>query len=400
MSTLSAELIQYLHQLSYLPITRLYKTMSLQLAKVDLDMDLDLKSTIQMLDCEQDDPGVITQLLHSIPRDLLSSIAKGTVAYDVFNGGLNHHSGAFAGTYIASLSIDAAKELTRPGKWDPTIPSSARLKAFVCQVDKKNHGDLDGPLSISSDTQKLRVSQMRDSLQKRIDYALDPVGDDEQHQSPVMVGCSEKIDVHITAHATDGPLTSTTYTWALVVRILANGMNLKVVDTVLPVIIITDRDQLSLSEMLVTTLAESFVVQQGFNVIQAGGRRDKGVSQAFINQGRDHVANLIHFQDTMDKTMAQVDADCKRIKVHQIQQETREHLDSLLAREETDNAAVAELTAQVDELATRDQANMELEAKLREEIESMEKSNAYRDELSAALEMATEAIRGWLEEPN
>lgn len=90
-----------------------------------------------------------------------------------------------------------------------------------------------------------------------------------------MGGCTSRtIEERTKSHLLGSGLHSTTATWGLTLcTIRAMGFFPEVV--VVPIIVTQTNDELPLAERLVTTLAQSFVEQDGFDIIEAGGQGDK-----------------------------------------------------------------------------------------------------------------------------
>lgn len=249
----------------------------------------------------------VTLMMLRINKDVLSSLIRHTLAYDFFpwpaNSGhpsppktFNHrHRGVYAtsiairardGKFLTKLEIrsliarlrayvHAADYLSGTGFWPNQAIRDAH-KRVIEDIDRRYRSDFaqsSKPRFIPSTRAATNTRLLISALER---YALFPgPGNVPLQQSPIMVGCTSRtIEERTKSHLPGSGLHSTTAPWGLTLcTIRAMGFSPEVV--VVPIIVTQTNDELPLAERLVTTLAQLFVEQDGFNIIEAGGQGDK-----------------------------------------------------------------------------------------------------------------------------
>ncbi|KAJ4394899.1 hypothetical protein N0V93_004119 [Gnomoniopsis smithogilvyi] len=278
----------------------------------------------------------MVQLLHYVHPLMLKAIARGTLAYEhennpAFRDQYQYNAKTVPGTYAVSVSIngrggkflnqrelerlaeyideygDAAEAFHKKGEWDAMRNiDHAEHMGFVDMVDSKLSGSSSkvgnsAPRFAPAPGTAKNLRELAEMFRRRIDATLpsaDDVREDFQIQAPVMIGCTSEAIWEGTEHhepkflkdrplsPTAGSLQSTTPTWALTLSILAvMGMKFKVVRVA--ALAIFDLKDLSRSEILLTTVAQSLVWQTGFNIIQGGGQYDPKAKKPGYTEEKD-----------------------------------------------------------------------------------------------------------------
>ena len=273
------------------------------------------KATMDALN--EDANASVTLMMLWINRDVLYSLVRHTLAYDFSkrpsNSGHPPSSKTFnprhRGTYATSIAIKG-----RDGRFLIKVEIRtliARLRAYVRAADYLPGINFwPNPAVRNAHTQKIEeidcwyrrgaaspgnprflesaraITNTKLLIATLERYASFPgPGIEPLRQSPIMVGCTSKtIEERTKAHLPGSGLSNTTATWALTLcAIRSMGLIPEVV--VVPIVVTESNDELLLSERLVTTLVQSFVEQDGFNIIEAGGQGDAshpGVTDACL----------------------------------------------------------------------------------------------------------------------
>lgn len=250
------------------------------------------------------------KLTHYMSPTLLRSIIKGTVAYDFCQGKLamnECYKTSSPGTYVVSVAIKgrqgkslganelsllagrlrnyaaAGHDFQRLNRWDQTDSQHTIHRKFIQDVEGTFltvANDLATPKFAESDSEIANIEALAQSIQDRSDkgMALDVTGSVYQQQAPLMVGCTHKsFDQRFKAFVPPSPpnatgLDGTTHTWALLLCALKDmGHDVDIVK--LLVIVYYRPEDLPLSERLISVYAQSYVFQDGLNVIQAGTKK-------------------------------------------------------------------------------------------------------------------------------
>ncbi|KAH6658552.1 hypothetical protein BKA67DRAFT_533699 [Truncatella angustata] len=246
-------------------------------------------------------------LLCSIPRTLVGSVIRGTVAYDFLASNEpspEHYSDTGAGTYVAGIAVRG-----RGGMFlnIEEIEKIVELLLRYCQCYDRYKAHGGSPVSASDkvdhawartvdhawgrrpskEPEKTRFIKSDHGysstkcLIKSFKSRCDPHRKDKrsayiyQKQSPLMVGCSNGLSERMPEHDPESSsrLGSTTPTWALLLCLIKVGLNLVPEVVVVPMIHIWEPDDLPASEVLGSALASSYCFQDGFNIIAGGGQQ-------------------------------------------------------------------------------------------------------------------------------
>ncbi|KAK8135225.1 hypothetical protein PG984_007237 [Apiospora sp. TS-2023a] len=248
----------------------------------------------------------LAMLLLCIPPELLNSIVKGTLAYDVLNPAGSKpftYQPDNMGTYIYGLAIHG-----RSGHFLNIMEIESLIEALKkysdCYLRQKAHGGnpvtaWDNALArwargidsaygsrpgnspdklrfITNDDALKRINTFIQGLQRRCD-AISAAGKSKTvylTQSPLGVGCSGDLAHRMPQHHPNDSagLRHSTYTWGLTLCLIKKELSLTPHTVVLPVLQVWDNDHLGQSEILVSALASSYCFQDGFNVCGAGGQ--------------------------------------------------------------------------------------------------------------------------------
>lgn len=287
----------------------------------------------------------MASLLHYVNVKLLRSIIAGTLAYDLhqdpdLGANCQYNDNCSAGTYVVSLSIKgrqgkflSMRELRRLAlevgdyadgaelwiknkmAWDDQDLKHRQAMKFIQVVDNKaGRADPAGKPRFGDNAGAVKkLRELQGMFSRRAIAALDLQnnGDTWQIQAPVMVGCTtETIGKRTLAHKPQftagnplnpaaNSLTSTTKTWALTLSLL---YYLKLEPEVVHVAALPffDPNDLPRTEILLTTLARSLVWQDGFNVIQGGGKSDEN----WDDRGYEEQKNVCHARDFLKNNLA------------------------------------------------------------------------------------------------
>lgn len=251
-----------------------------------------------------------------IPRDMLKSLALGTVAYDYYPRGSQAPRDGYKipkkggyGIYVFGLAVK-----DRQGKWltatelkvlirdleryvaayeywsnnDNSWSRSRRsrdLRGFVNDVDNQiGKYDESSPRYITSEDAKDSMMALISSLQRRVDESLklDPTGSTQLIQTPLYVGLSTKLadrmPMHDPTSTKDDALENSNKAHALVCSLMkVQGLSPQAVSRV--VLLLWDKEDLWLWETLVCAIANGLISQDGFNRTECGSRvRSNGPS--------------------------------------------------------------------------------------------------------------------------
>lgn len=269
-------------------------------------------------------------LFHTIHRDTLRSLVLGCIAYDFHDqdseNWKNVYSPKGAGSYVVAISIKGR---------DGGFLSRSEINALSELVEKYKNACVAWSMIDDSYGQSSQVSRQQEEL-----LALAMVIDNElvrkkgqewtvndryrepkcrsgrngtanaealiqmlhrrqdenfqsnvpQKQSPVYVGCAHHVNKRSLAH--DPGLGSLLGSSSMLKLMLAciRYMGLKPLVHTIPLVMVWKEEQISLSEILVTVLAQSLVTVHGLNIIQPG-----------TNSSMDE-RNTDHYDDVKEHT--------------------------------------------------------------------------------------------------
>ncbi|RYP56434.1 hypothetical protein DL770_010829 [Monosporascus sp. CRB-9-2] len=279
-------------------------------------------------------------MLHTIPKTLLRSIILNTVAYDFLNRITAPplcYSADGPGTYVAAMSIrsrngeflcvveieDLIEGLRKYCKayvrqkahqGSPSTPEDKALDESAREVDaafgSRSSGAKDRLRFIRSDDAHQRVFVAHRELRGPLPASgtAGAVPSRVSEAEPSDGGCSNQMDDRMPHHDPKGPsgLGPTTYTWALTLCLIKSRLGLDPVVTVRPVVRTWENNLLATSEVLVTALAGSYVFQEGFNVIGAGGQAGDRPDNVLTDCKRYIFADRPFFGQNVNATQAEL----------------------------------------------------------------------------------------------
>jgi len=252
-------------------------------------------------------------VFHTIPRKLLHSIILGTVAYDVYRDSKNLYEDKGSGVYVLGLSIDRRDGEFLTGSEIRQVASALEkyLSVFQLKQDKLSVSpalerfshDVDNAYGGYPKQAKLRFIQngnqyqfgrsLVSSMRRRADeaYKHDPTGNTCTIQSPLYVGCSDKLEnrrKNYRLHGVFSALSNTNKMYAFLVSVLRK-VGFEPRWHFVTVVRVWNSDQLSVGEILVAALASAYVEQCGFNTRDAGGKKPKKLHGAALDGPKRHV---------------------------------------------------------------------------------------------------------------
>ncbi|KAI0473327.1 hypothetical protein GGR56DRAFT_698352 [Xylariaceae sp. FL0804] len=341
-------------------------------------------------------------MLHTIPREYLEAIILGTVAHYFRSDPSSPppcYDGLGPGTYVAALSIrgrqghflsvDEIEELIRGlkkycvayGRYcisgnSPVSVRDVELADFTRRVDDaygfRPASAPDSPRWITSDTTRDRVLDLATSLRRRCDSSLQGAArTTPQKQGPLMVGCSNDLAVRMPQHRPENSsgLRSTTCTWGLTLCLIREHLGLDPEVTVRPVVRTWDNSQLPASEILVSALAASYVFQDGFNIVGAGGRDGDVSDQDVLLESKRTVFVLNPwFQQNYKATMAELEEQkAWRLKVRQVAEFPSSQTNTLLRKVDAGLSRLRALGLELDQEVAKAKQYLEDLRKLRKQ---------------------------------
>lgn len=319
-------------QLSILQNTQCFYGLTLMIPRLaeslQAQQSLTVNATVKALE-RAEFRRVLNLLLHTVAPETMQSILAETVAYDFHPSRPSRPrtlGGDHGGTYVAALSIAgrqgrfltrleigqlvghlqryvaACECWCRRRRWTGAAGEAAHKKVVADIEGMWMKAGAEDPICGQSAVRCVKIRALVDMLRKRDDPSLDPAGDVQQKQSPLMVGCSRDINSRVKQHHAmeRGPVL-TTYTWALVQACIERCLGLTVEVCTIPAVIAFDILHLELSEILVTTLCRSLVSQLGYNVVQAGTQKAVKLDYMWAEHLINHQP---WFRDNLERTRA------------------------------------------------------------------------------------------------
>ncbi|RYO96248.1 hypothetical protein DL765_011629 [Monosporascus sp. GIB2] len=249
-------------------------------------------------------------LFHTIHRKTLRSLVLGFLAYDLYDEDSDNWKHIYApngsGTYVIATSIKGRHGLFLSRYEIKELSMLIEKYAVACTVWAKIKDSYGQASQVSQEEEELlKEAMMIDNqllrkknqewsvgdrfreprcwsgrngtanaaalikmLTRRRDGHFD--GNVHQAQSPVYVGCAHQIKKRMLAH--DPDLSSLAGSSSMLKLMLASirYMGLKPMVHSVPMVMVWKGEQIPLSEILVTVLAQSLVTQHGLNLIQPG----------------------------------------------------------------------------------------------------------------------------------
>ncbi|KAK0639098.1 hypothetical protein B0T16DRAFT_394889 [Cercophora newfieldiana] len=261
-------------------------------------------STVRTL--RQDPDHLVTRLMLALPTHVAVSLAQHTLAYDFGRDQQarpSTYSHVYRGVYATAIRIegrdgrfltsaelkkvrgriisyvDAAEKWCRDGDSLSAGERDAIDRLDRHYISAQRARSRTGPRFIEGKKTVVKFRRFVEML-RRYQYVGAPGGapaDDTQPmiQCPQMVGCTTRaIYSRVEQHRPDSGLQMTTSTWAcMLCAIKEIGLEPLVVGV--PILNTVDLKELQVGEQLITTIAQSLVTQDGFNIIEGGGQDDR-----------------------------------------------------------------------------------------------------------------------------
>ncbi|KID98713.1 hypothetical protein MAJ_05369, partial [Metarhizium majus ARSEF 297] len=263
---------------------------------------------------------VVFKLAMSMSPLSFRAVLSGTVAWQAAQTTSHHwYSAVGPGVYAVGVAVNgrggkflSAQEIRRLARgidrysagYDalqtprnrrtPTQVQDVRYLRSVDNAISACAASVRGGRSIVNLSEQQRVLLFAERLRERAQAveSVDPTGQVIQVQSPLYIGCSDKLENRTRHYVAPVNLGNINSLLALTLNVLET-MNLPSTLYVRPVIRIWERHQLAYAERLVTTLAESLVAQNGFNAREAGGQA--GSTQADFQSAKKDVFSVKPF---------------------------------------------------------------------------------------------------------
>ncbi|KAJ0327780.1 hypothetical protein COL5a_005754 [Colletotrichum fioriniae] len=261
--------------------------------------------TIAQLRLDHSSNWETTEVLHIIPRDLLRSIIKGTVAMD-FGPNRPHdydEDSTAAGIYVIAVSIDGgdgrflnwselgelimilqnyADVYTLHKRGTPKNMAELVKISVAKEIDLAVNGQWTDTKTrfICNDTQHQHVLAFIENLQRRRAPMFPGVVEAAVHQEqcPLYVGCSTKLNGRLPKYSLSTNLDGINNLLGLLISALRH-MDSEPAITRRVVMKTWKRSQLPVAERLVSALARSYVWQDGLNIAE-GGANEVGYSHS------------------------------------------------------------------------------------------------------------------------
>ncbi|KAK4456623.1 hypothetical protein QBC42DRAFT_301860 [Cladorrhinum samala] len=278
---------------------------------------LSTSSTVATLRNEEK---IITRLIMAMPRDLIMSLVRHTIAYDRSRPQAGDdriqystYTNTEKGVYAASIHIEdrGGRFLTRNEikklvkclntyadavelwkvneRWDAGVQAHTAGKAYVASLDQiyaSAAAQPGGKPRFGSGVGGVNKIRALVRVFEQYVYAQTPNPPHVQvpfKQCPLMIGCTSTSILHRCKQhqipSSGAGFHSTTWTWELTLCILKH-LQMKARVCTVPILLTVEKEELPIAERLVTTLAQSLVTQMGFNIIEGGGQGDYSDSDA------------------------------------------------------------------------------------------------------------------------
>ncbi|KID76026.1 uncharacterized protein G6M90_00g051080 [Metarhizium brunneum] len=328
-----------------------------------------IAQTIEAFEKGYETDYVVIQLAMSMSPLSFRAVLSGTVAWQAAKTtSLDWYSAAGPGVYAVGIGVNgrggsflSAQEIRRlaegidrysagydalqtaAGQRTSSQRQDVRYLRSVDNAISNCVASAKGGRSIDNPSEQQRALLFSERLRERAQAieSVDPTGQTIQIQSPLYVGCSEKLEQRTRDYVAPVNLGNINKLLALTLNVL-KMMNLPSTLYVRPVIRIWERHQLPYAERLVATLAESLVAQNGFNAREAGGQACPFNPNAFqtaksvVFSVKPYLKRHIDGVDTVLKDRLKFIQEVKRLSQYlsDLQQEidgTRQQLRSLMA---------------------------------------------------------------------
>ncbi|KAI1410070.1 hypothetical protein F5Y13DRAFT_202695 [Hypoxylon sp. FL1857] len=160
------------------------------------------------------------------------------------------------------------------------------------------------PICISGKDGTRNIDELMAMLRRRVNPNFDP--DVPQLSSPAYVGCSHMVSKRMINHNPDfSNLLSSSNVWRLLIECIRH-IGLRAIVHTIPIIMVWEKPQIRLSEVLVTVLSQSLISQNGLNVIQPGtSSSSMGVGQVLLDGTKEHVwVKRAWFTENLERSLA------------------------------------------------------------------------------------------------
>ncbi|RYP67452.1 hypothetical protein DL771_007230 [Monosporascus sp. 5C6A] len=360
--------------------------------------------------------GELLVLFHTINRKTLRSLVLGFLAFDLHKEGTKNWENVYApngpGTYVIAVSIKDRDGMFLSRQENKELAVRVDRYARACEAwtkIKDSYGqnsqihpqetdllrqamEIDNELLVKKNQEWSRGDRFKEPrcwsgrggtanaqalvqmLDRRRDagFALDTA----QAQSPVYVGCAHQVKKRMLAHDPDlGNLAGSSSMLKLSLACI-RSMGLKPMVTTIPLVMVWKEDQIALSEILVTVLAQSLISLNGFNIVQPGTNANMD------ERSTDHYRSVMEhvwvqrpwFRENLEKSIA----DLSGSEVYE------DALESI----GTDRLSADALRGALDEIAGLEEevrsANAELQEALetaKQRREELERYNSLLDDV-------------------
>ncbi|KAK7419483.1 hypothetical protein QQZ08_010853, partial [Neonectria magnoliae] len=304
------------------------------------------EKTVSSFDSELKLGWTLAKLTAAIPKKGLEAIMRGTVAYDsITDPNIGWYPRKGPGIYVVGLAVSG-----RAGKWlsrneieqlrrlikqycrgymalvnGASVSNSDVL--FVRSVDGQFPGSVKGRKSrfIDNADELARVNALHEALGRRCSTQSDPTGDVFQIQSPLYVGCSDKLQ-----NRTQDYLKPNVNN---INKPLGLTMSLTSETGKPAQVFVQVENQLPVAERLVTTLANSYVCQDGFNATEAGGKLGGAKVADFAEAEIKVYARNKHLEENIDAvlndTVDRIDCLTKLEDLIAVQNDVDRHVEEI-----------------------------------------------------------------------
>lgn len=363
-------------------------------------------------------------LFHAIPRPALESVVLGTVAHDYHGNrsiGREHykHKGGF-GIYAVGLAVDnrngawlTANELNvmvgnlekyiqgyedwKTHRGDPDCAQSRQSWDLVRDVDNQI-GKTDAktlresgpqPRFCNTDGGRSGMQDLCKTLRKMAQESLrlDPTGRTRLIQTPLYIGCSVGVGGRLEQHSlklgNSSTLQQSNKGFGLV-ACLMNYQNLIPREVGICVVRLWDTKDIPYSEVLVCSLANSLICQDGFNRIECG---DSTTNKPLDREGEEYIkARTPYLNENLTESLREIEARSSFIQeFRQLQPEVNKEEENLrdnviddLENLENDISLVKGLKADCRRATAAWEASQD---KSRQELEDLELFGSLLDTL-------------------
>ncbi|KAK4195495.1 hypothetical protein QBC40DRAFT_301115 [Triangularia verruculosa] len=276
--------------------------------------------------------GACGMIFHSIPEDVLMSLIKGTVTYDIHNNSITPYNPDGPGVYALGLKIqerngrflnadeykilldNLQRYIKIARRMLNAIPLLQPELDFVDSVQSQiGEWDKQECRFINSGSNLANAELLLESLRKRYNAlkAKDPSGQIYSTQSPLYVGCSKLISnrwVEYNRTDTKGAYYNANKLMTLTMSLLRH-QNVLVELGKATIVRTWQADQMKDAELLVAALANAYSVQDGFNAVETGQTKHDGLMDDPYNvsEHRRYVYSQPYMERNLERSLAQIE---------------------------------------------------------------------------------------------